>query len=194
MKRRFQWASPTMVVACLALFVSLTGTSIAASHYLITSTHQIKPSVIAKLKGNKGPRGYNGSIGATGATGATGAQGVIGLPGIASIVEVQGADLVLSPGQYGGTPLATCPSGYVVVGTGWNGVMGDVGAFAKSYHTFVGGWFQNQYASIDLTVNVQAICAQLSSTSAGSLSSKGSDATNYAADVAAAERAAKLRQ
>jgi hypothetical protein len=40
-----------MIVACLALLVSLTGTSIAAKHYLITSTKQIKPSVLKQLKG-----------------------------------------------------------------------------------------------------------------------------------------------
>jgi len=42
-----------MVVACLALFVASTGTSIAASHYLITSTKQIKPSVLKSLKGRR---------------------------------------------------------------------------------------------------------------------------------------------
>ena len=187
MKRRFQWASPTMVVVCLALFVSLTGTSIAASRYLITSTKQIKPSVITKLKGNRGPRG---------AQGAQGAQGATGSSGIASIVEVQGADLTLAAGTFGGAPNATCPSGYVVVGTGWNGVLGDVGGFVKSYHTFVGGWFDNQYASISLNVSVQAICAQLSSVSATSLSaqSNGVNGTRqYKADIAEARQAVEHR-
>jgi hypothetical protein len=81
MKTGSRWPSPTMIIACLALFISLTGSSIAASHYLITSTHQIKPSVIKKLKGAKGPRGYRGYRGlqgVQGATGATGAQGAIG--------------------------------------------------------------------------------------------------------------------
>ena len=61
-----------MVVACLALFVASTGTSIAASHYLITSTKQIKPSVIKKLKGAKGPRGTQGIQGAQGDQGPAG--------------------------------------------------------------------------------------------------------------------------
>ena len=38
------------IVAWLALFVALGGTSIAAQHYLITSTSQIKPSVLKKLE------------------------------------------------------------------------------------------------------------------------------------------------
>jgi hypothetical protein len=65
-----------MIIACLALFVASTGTSIAASHYLITSTKQIKPSVRAKLKGATGPRGRS-------VTGSIGPQGPKGVPGIA---------------------------------------------------------------------------------------------------------------
>lgn len=42
---RFHKPSPAIVISCLALFVALGGTAIAASHYVITSTSQIKPSV-----------------------------------------------------------------------------------------------------------------------------------------------------
>jgi hypothetical protein len=38
-----------MVVACAALFVALGGTAIAASRYVVTSTAQIKPSVLNAL-------------------------------------------------------------------------------------------------------------------------------------------------
>jgi len=38
--------SPATIIACLALFVALGGTAIAASRYAITSTSQIKPSVL----------------------------------------------------------------------------------------------------------------------------------------------------
>jgi hypothetical protein len=54
------------VVAWLALFVALGGTSLAASHYVINSTKQINPKVLKKLKGNKGPKGATGATGATG--------------------------------------------------------------------------------------------------------------------------------
>jgi hypothetical protein len=46
--------SPALVVACLALFVALSGTAIAASRYIITSTSQIMPSVRSAI-GAPGP-------------------------------------------------------------------------------------------------------------------------------------------
>ncbi len=39
------------VTATLALFFAMSGGALAASHYLITSTRQIKPSVLSSLKG-----------------------------------------------------------------------------------------------------------------------------------------------
>jgi hypothetical protein len=76
MKTRLRKPSPTLVIACLALFVAMTGTGIAANKYLITSTKQIKPSVLKQLKGAKGPRGAKGPAGAAGVAGSTGASGV----------------------------------------------------------------------------------------------------------------------
>jgi len=82
MKTRLKRPSPTLVIASLALFIAMTGTSIAANKYLITSTKQIKPSVLKQLKGAKGakgPRGAQGSAGASGVAGATGATGASGV-------------------------------------------------------------------------------------------------------------------
>jgi Collagen triple helix repeat (20 copies) len=66
--------------AVAALFVA-TGGAAAASHFVITSTSQIKPNVIQALRGKPGPRGLRGLTGATGAPGAQGAQGPPGSPG-----------------------------------------------------------------------------------------------------------------
>jgi hypothetical protein len=75
------------IVAWVALFVALGGTSIAAQHYLITSTSQIKPSVLRKLEqlaaaDVRGPRGATGSQGTAGAKGETGSRGLEGKEGL----------------------------------------------------------------------------------------------------------------
>jgi hypothetical protein len=63
------------VVATLALLFSVTTGAIAAGHYLITSTKQISPKVLAKLKGRRGPTGPRGRKGLHGPLGPTGPKG-----------------------------------------------------------------------------------------------------------------------
>lgn len=70
------------VLGLLALFFALGGTAIAAKHYIITSTSQIKPSVLKQLRGTPGPAGANGANGAIGAQGAPGKEGPGGKEGI----------------------------------------------------------------------------------------------------------------
>jgi hypothetical protein len=65
----------TNVGVTLALFFSMSGGALAASHYLITSTKQIKPSVLSALKGKAGAAGAAGANGANGAVGPQGLQG-----------------------------------------------------------------------------------------------------------------------
>jgi hypothetical protein len=158
-----------MVVACLALFVASTGTGIAARHYLITSTKQIKPSVITKLKGNIGPRGYQGekgAAGANGATGATGATGAAGKNGATSVIT----RTVLGAASTGfSLATATCAAGEVATGGGvtYNIISGsvDVSVVASYPQTNASGvpnaWFASieNYDAGSAQANVYVICA-----------------------------------
>lgn len=80
--------APSTVIASLALFFALGGSAVAAQHYLITSTNQIKPSVLAKLKGKDGPAGPQGQAGQQGLAGP---QGQAGLQGPAGLRGPEGA-------------------------------------------------------------------------------------------------------
>lgn len=85
------------------------GTSAAASRWLITSTHQIKPSVLHQLHG------------------ARGKTGVAGAPGhfsTANVSVVQGAPVFLCPAGQAqacnvGSGFASCPQGAVALSGGW---------------------------------------------------------------------------
>jgi hypothetical protein len=72
--------TPAMFIALVALFFSIGGAGLAASRYLITSTHQIAPAVLKHLE-KPGLRGL------TGAQGATGSAGVMGAPGASAVPE-----------------------------------------------------------------------------------------------------------
>lgn len=102
-----------MIVALIALFVALGGTAIAARHYLLTSTSQIKPSVLSQLRGQRGPAGPTGPegpesrrIGPQGFQGERGPQGppgpiTRGLPGERGAPGCgQAPDATWEPGFY----------------------------------------------------------------------------------------------
>ncbi|MCW2991394.1 MAG: hypothetical protein JWM73_1988 [Solirubrobacterales bacterium] len=73
--------SPSLVVACLALFFALGGSVLAAKHYVLTSTKQVKPGVLKQLRGKRGPAGPAGAAGAAGLPGPAGAAGATGPAG-----------------------------------------------------------------------------------------------------------------
>jgi hypothetical protein len=77
-RKRFTYANVAMT---LALVLAMSGGAYAAKKYVITSTKQIKPSVLAQLKGKAGANGANGATGPAGPQGPTGAAGKDGAPG-----------------------------------------------------------------------------------------------------------------
>lgn len=113
------------MAACAATaLISVTATAGAASHYLITSTRQIKPSVRSALKGERGPRGYagfNGTNGLAGTPGPAGPTGPAGPSAVSRITHVS-STVALAPDQVQ-LVTVTCPAGQSVVSGGF-GVVG----------------------------------------------------------------------
>ena len=72
------------VAATIALVLAMSGGALAANHYLINSTRQIKPSVLRYLHGRSGANGLNGLNRRHGKTGATGKNGSSGKNGAAA--------------------------------------------------------------------------------------------------------------
>ena len=83
--------TPAMGVSLVALFFALTGGAFAAQHYLITSTKQIKPSVLTQLRGKAGPKGEQGTTGPKGNAGPAGPMGPAGARGAQGAQGAQGA-------------------------------------------------------------------------------------------------------
>ncbi len=96
------------VVATLALLFAMSGGALAASKYLITNTKQIKPSVLAQLKGKTGKNGTPGTQGLTGPAGTqgpAGANGKDGTPGTPGTNGTSVTSVKLSKGN------KECPEG-----------------------------------------------------------------------------------
>jgi hypothetical protein len=117
----------------LALFVALGGTAIAAKHYVISSTGQIKPSVLKQLRGSS----------------------------LGQIVRVQGPLVAVAPNSVNASE-ATCPSGYDVVSGGYSAVTG-VGGYvnqneAVSPHSWWAG-VSTRLSAETAHVQAAALCA-----------------------------------
>src|SRR2546430_2299717 len=69
------------VTATVARVLARSGAGIAASHYIITSASQIKPSVRAQLRGAHGSEGIQGKLGEQGLRGLGGPAGPSGQDG-----------------------------------------------------------------------------------------------------------------
>jgi hypothetical protein len=77
-RKRLTYANVAMT---LALVLAMTGGAYAAGRFVITSTKQIKPSVLAQLKGRAGAAGATGVAGVAGVAGPQGPAGANGKDG-----------------------------------------------------------------------------------------------------------------
>ena len=129
--------SSSTVIALLALFVALGGTAIAAKRYLITSTSQIKPSVIKAIRGQ------------TVAVGHT--------------IVIVGTTAVAPPFQVARSE-ALCPAGYSVLSGGYQSVGAQAKVFVNEPANPPNGWVAavsnpNTLTTASAEVNALAICA-----------------------------------
>lgn len=108
----------TVVLVAIGL-MAVAGGATAASQYIITNIHQIKPSVRAHLRGQRGPRGLQGSTGAQGAPGLTSVKTVIG-----NVVDATpcctDTSIIMATVQ--------CPAGSVAVAGGWSADPNNIAA------------------------------------------------------------------
>jgi collagen type I alpha len=133
------------ILAALALVFAMVGGAWAANKFIITSTKQIKPSVLAQLKGQsgppgaqgpagpQGPAGANGKEGAAGAKGATGATGATGAAGTNGTNGATGATGATGAAGTNGTNGATGATG--ATGSPWT-----AGGTLPSKATETGSW------------------------------------------------------
>jgi hypothetical protein len=158
-----------ILIACAATAaISITATAGAASHYLITSTKQIKPSVRHALKGDRGPRGYSGVDGTIGPIGPPGAQGAQGAPGPSTVSRLTHVShtVAIGPDQVQLISVA-CPAGQSVVSGGF-GVIGTAfisdgygGAWTVGVDTYGSGDTYNQTVFANCAVTGQAVAARV---------------------------------
>jgi hypothetical protein len=112
--------SPALVIAVAALVVALGGTAVAAGHFIITKSSQVKPHALVTKNLSAGA--VRSLRGQTGPPGQQGAQGATGPAGIVSVTTVDGPEAPMCASGGGSCQVAlstaTCPGGSRVVGGG----------------------------------------------------------------------------
>lgn len=145
--------SPATVIALIALFFAFGGSALAAGHYLINSTSQIRPSVLRKLHGPAGQPGAPGPAGAPGAAGAPGPQGSPGPTNLSSLITIIGPTREVLTGEVAGTE-AVCPAGSrAVSGGGFGNIAGIAASEMESTHQ---SWFIVILDETGITLNIHA--------------------------------------
>jgi hypothetical protein len=150
--------SPAVLVAAVALFVALGGTAVAARHFLITSTRQIKPSVLRELKGVTGPSGRTGASGPQGASGAPGPPGPAGPVSLSALTIVRAPDVLVRP-QTEATSVASCPNGsHVLSGGAWTGVALEIySEMSEDHQSWIVLVFNANSPGSKIETNLEAI-------------------------------------
>jgi hypothetical protein len=153
--------SPATAIALVALFFALGGTAIAAKHYLVTSTSQIKPSVLKQLRGkagDTGPVGAAGPQGVAGPQGPGGPQGPAGPSNLSGLTTITGPTEEVPTGKAGGAE-AVCPAGSrAVSGGGFGSIAGIAASEMETTHT---SWFIviGNTTGITLKIHATVECA-----------------------------------
>jgi hypothetical protein len=123
------------VISVIALVFAMVGGAYAAKKYVITSTGQIKPSVLKSLKGQAGAAGQAGAPGTAGAKGDKGTDGTNGTNG----VSVTSAPASIAECAEGGTKF-TAANGTSKACNGEEGSPWLAGGTLPSEATETGVW------------------------------------------------------
>jgi hypothetical protein len=154
------------VAAVFLAFLVASASSYAAGRYVITSTRQIKPSVVRALHGASGPGGPAGPPGPPGPAGATGPPGERGEAGpsvVAKPHEIFGNEALLTQSEPEDFSFAECPEGESAISGG--GVTSAGAAITGTYaNTGDSGWIASAVrlpsASGTASVTASVLCSR----------------------------------